>query len=467
MPMHLRVSALTLLFSIPLVLAQGQNAALGADLKGKVEEFSGTAGSCSGETCASSGKFLQGGIKEDAALRAWVRIVPGLGHALSAGGNGIAGQVVQFAGSAQYSPGQTTPPFRGLQPQKGVWTATPGVRTYGGVIPAISSYELRPANTLLYAPPRCEVAPATFKGVTSWAPGFAATKVNVSDSSTACNSSDRGDATTYKGVTSWMPDCKFSIDSGTKAGLLSGATTFNYKGVTVFDPSFKCENLDSRATKRESAVGSYKGVTAWTPGYNVSVVTSNNGVICWTPGRQVSVEVPGMIKNTLGGLWAASTQTPVPLRAAPGRLTLEREAEKVVAVPLPLTTTALSLPGVSSGTATNWEQWYKSVATAIYGRWQYAEVIPGHARVRVTVESNRNVSCELVSFNPVPDISRDVTAETNFRESAVKAVKLVNRWEIPEFPSYSDRQSVTFEVELKRTVDGPCGIDVPSLRAAK
>jgi hypothetical protein len=114
----------------------------------------------------------------------------------------------------------------------------------------------------------------------------------------------------------------------------------------------------------------------------------------------------------------------------------------------------------------SWDEWYKRVARAIYCRWQYAEVGPGVATVRMVVTKDRDISCQLIDFQPATDIKRDAVAETFFRESALKAVRMVTKFEIPELPTPLDSDKVVFDLDLKRVVDGPVGVDVASSRSA-
>ncbi len=79
----------------------------------------------------------------------------------------------------------------------------------------------------------------------------------------------------------------------------------------------------------------------------------------------------------------------------------------------------------------------------------------------MVVTRDRDISCQLIDFTPAPDIKRDVAAETLFRESAVKAVNMVTKFEIPDLPPL-DTDKVVFDLDLKRVVDGPIGVDVAS-----
>src|SRR5262249_31163290 len=103
-------------------------------------------------------------------------------------------------------------------------------------------------------------------------------------------------------------------------------------------------------------------------------------------------------------------------------------------------------------------------ATAIYSRWQHVQVGPGLATVLVTITKARDLSCRVIAFEPADSAERNATAESAFRDQALTAVRDVRTFEIPEFPSFAQQDQVTFEVELKRTIDGPIGIDISLLQ---
>jgi hypothetical protein len=63
-----------------------------------------------------------------------------------------------------------------------------------------------------------------------------------------------------------------------------------------------------------------------------------------------------------------------------------------------------------------------------------------------------------VDFTPVA--ARNVEQETEFRETAVNCVKAINKFEIPQFPASSDLQEVSFDLNMKRTVETQPQIDV-------
>jgi len=76
------------------------------------------------------------------------------------------------------------------------------------------------------------------------------------------------------------------------------------------------------------------------------------------------------------------------------------------------------------------------------------------------VDKNRDVDPQITDFIPVKANERDVAQETKFREAAVHAIKSVGLYEIPLFPVGSTRQKVTFEMDLRRSIDGPLGVSI-------
>ncbi|MCA9804701.1 MAG: hypothetical protein KC777_22175 [Cyanobacteria bacterium HKST-UBA02] len=172
------------------------------------------------------------------------------------------------------------------------------------------------------------------------------------------------------------------------------------------------------------------------------------GVVALSPGYQVHVAVPGATREGLGGSWSAQ----------------EASASSAAG----LNANPLLLKGISARpVALSWKQWFSLTAGAIYTRWRHAEVGPGTAQVQVTVTVNQDISGIVEDFTPAQGVERDVKAETDFREAALRSVDLISRYEIPKFPLGSERKKVVFNVELRRTVTGEAGFDVQSLANEK
>jgi hypothetical protein len=253
------------------------------------------------------------------------------------------------------------------------------------------------------------------------------------------------------------------------AGAASAITARVGPGVAAYAPQYEVHKIivTSQTLPYDPTSVTQRGVTSWAPGYEVSVTSRNKGVVVWTPGYELSRLVPGAIKETLSGLWHSGLSTP-PLIASQGVLPQPQFA-KVLVGTSPLVATGLLLPQLRAQALEkiSWDEWYKRVARAIYCRWQYAEVGPGIATVRMVVTKDRDISCQLIDFQPATDIKRDAVAETFFRESALKAVRMVTKFEIPELPTPLVSDKVVFDLDLKRVVDGPVGVDVASSRSAQ
>jgi hypothetical protein len=395
---------------------------------------------------AKSGKPLEGNVKQDASLNPSLRVLPAPDrHEIFTPFTRqdffpLNTDLVQYKGGVRYVGGKPAPLLNSLAP------TSDGRKS--GVIPPIYSYTLTPQNSVMWVAPGYEVSsaisqrkittstggqavPAMNKGVTTWEPGY--------ESSSVISSSHR-------------LLTKFPITTG---------------GVTTWEPGY--EVLQTRMLVQMTAPGREvtnvaqygPAMPSAPPNQQISVITSRHGVVCWTPGYEVSVQTPGLIKTSLGGLWYAPGST----TTSPGNLpTIKTFLEAVPGTPS-LVATPLLLPELRVNSADknlDWDGWYKRVAKAIYSRWQCAEVGPGSTTVRVIITTARDLSCQVVDFTPAEGIDRNVVAETSFREAAVRAVRDIRMFEIPELPPLAGHNEVTFDVEMRRTVDGPIGIDLAS-----
>jgi hypothetical protein len=193
------------------------------------------------------------------------------------------------------------------------------------------------------------------------------------------------------------------------------------------------------------------------------------GGITALPGYEVSYSAPGVAKQTLGGRWSAGSAAaaaPASLSAVAGALPRTKMFAQAVPVPV----SYMARPGLLSSISANqkvadWPTWYKVVANAIYSHWQTLDVCPGIAHLEVTVQAGHDVSGRVTDFTPAPDIERNTAAETQFRETAVGAVDHVGYFEVPDFPTKT--KAVVFDIDLKRTVDGPTGVTVVGASAKK
>jgi hypothetical protein len=187
------------------------------------------------------------------------------------------------------------------------------------------------------------------------------------------------------------------------------------------------------------------------------------GGVTSLPGYEVTISPPGLEKQTLGGVWSANYPAPanVPksLMASAGLLSPQRLFTR--AEPVTNMARAKMLPQFASGNnkCTNWGDWYRTVADAIYSRWQNIDVCPGTSKLEVTVKADHEISARVVEFVPAADIDRNVPRETEFRETSVRIVNNIGFFEIPDFPAPQTEQ-VVFNIDLKRTVDGPTGVSI-------
>ncbi|MBX9947586.1 MAG: hypothetical protein K2Y39_00350 [Candidatus Obscuribacterales bacterium] len=403
-------------------------------------------------------RLLNGSIKDEAPLNPSLILLPGAAdksRGLNGGLNGhqpVAGQVNQFSGNQHFFPGQASPspfgnPGSPLNAAAG-WATHP--------IPPLSSYTLTPRNGVMTFDPSYSVTPGTTtKGVTEIAPRYQSRQWQ-----------------TRNGVTSYVPGYEvsragqdqsgfkvqmFGPGMGLRGGPFSGGGGFKIEGdpvtkdgVTSYVPGYEVKKV----TEKRGTVSDY------TPGGLLTHTQSRSGVVTYAPGYEVSIMVPGYRKETLGGQYSAPTNSG--LLAHAGKLTAGggEFAEPVVAQETPMHADALLLPTLNATVAPTWNDWYHRVAGAIYARWQSVEVGPGVATVRVTVTKDRDLSAQVEDFQPADSVSRNVDAETNFKQCALNAVQLVKQYEIPKFPENADLPRVTFDLEMKRNVESRPGFDV-------
>lgn len=389
---------------------------------------------------SASMRVLQGGIKSDESLKSSLKVYPGAAN--NARGNLRAEQagepvsldagIQQYAGSAQYEPGKGAPRLDRPQPY--------GSRR-SGIIPPIHSYTMSPRASTIWVAPGYEVTPSNSSedslqylqihhetvpipksGITTYVPGYETTTSKTYEDPPPVR---------HGGMVSWVPGYDVTVTTN-----------------SLMPPiAVHCD------------VPSFKGVTSWERGYEVTISSSSPGQITYKPGHEVSIVVPGLVKNSLGGVWTASS---VPaLKATPKLLPTSEFAEVVVGPPPPMVASAKLLPGLRpSSESLNWQDFYARVAEDIYCRWQNAEVGPGLAKVSITVTKDRNMSCKPPEFEPYPGTTVSPESEIAFRQASVDAIHAVTKFEIPYFPSGSTCNAVTFEVELKRSVNGSSGFEV-------
>jgi len=435
---------------IASLIASGQ-AVLAQDLHGSVAK-EGAVGSVDASSTAkakSSTTTLQGGVKDDATLNSSLRLFPlSTDHTrlnVPVNKNSVSpfpqdAQLDQYAGSTHLTPGNSA---LGIN-----YDTTRATVIRSGVMPPISSYTFAPRNSVIWS-----------------APGFAVLPPSSVTESTYHSSSYNTDPTpvSHGGVTSYLPGFEVNTVSSYRVPI-AGPHTGSGSGLTLWAPGYEIEKVSTTVTPpmvvHDLNQTSVDGQTTVSSGYQSYRSVSRNGVVCWAPGYEISIEFPGMVKNSLGGVWS-TTNTVNELHARPGKLPPVRGGEnaQVVAVPTPLVASSHLLPGLHVlSEAPNWKQWYSSFADNALSRWHSVDVGPGVAKVRVVVARNRDVSCSVIDFTAVAE--RNANAETEFRETAVRCVSSINKFEIPQFPAGSDLQEVTFDLDMKRLVDGPSGISV-------
>ncbi|MBS1991937.1 MAG: hypothetical protein JSS83_15550 [Cyanobacteria bacterium SZAS LIN-3] len=204
------------------------------------------------------------------------------------------------------------------------------------------------------------------------------------------------------------------------------------------------------------------------PGDNETHYVTRNGVTT-APGFEVTITPPGLTRETLGGRWSTNppiSAVPVELSAVPGTMQSQHIFTRIE--PAAEVAKAGVLAQFQAGTCETWPQWYRAMARTIYTHWQMVDVCPGATKLEVTVKADHEISGRVIEFTPAADIERNVPRETQFRETAVQIVNQIGFFEVPDFPKTPNSPAtnqVVFDIDLKRTVDGPTGISVVGVPA--
>ena len=395
---------------------------------------------------AQATKTLTGGVKNDAALQSSVHLTPQNGRSnnpLEAGTNGagLNGAIDSTGGSLSGGG------FTGI----GGVQQFSGSRMSGATTP-ITTYTLSPRTSVMQIPGTTIVAPPnTFHGVQNY-DGFGGT-IEHSQSGTTGGAFPYAGSTysTTHGITTaggysvrpiltpgdglGRPEWDFSFWSSI------GRTTSTNHGVTY------AAGLEPKSGEGQHEKLSYGGAATST-----SIISAHDGVVSYVPGYEVRVSSVGVQKQTLGAIWS------VPEVKPPNALSGEVH---------PLLAKAQLLPSLLPKTekVTNWELWYSRVSSSIYGKWKYADVGPGTAKVRVTIGADKQVSAQIVDFTPAHDVERDPATEATFRETALRAIRLLTPDEIPPFPADTNMAKVTVDVDLQRDTSVGAGFDVAKAEA--
>jgi hypothetical protein len=400
-----------------------------------------------GAACAQSApnnKMLTGGVKNDASLQSSVHLTPeSANKAPVANYKGSAGGTVLNTGIDGAS--ASAPLGGGLQQYSGSHLT--------GATTPITTYTLTPHTSVMQIPGATIITPASsYRGVQNY-DGFGGTiqQITPATAGGATAPTYGTQYTTTHGVTTAggytahpiltpgtipvPPDWEFSFWSS------ASRTTTNH-GVTY------AAGLEPKHVEPgEETKLSYGG-----PATSTTVFGARDGVVSYVPGYEVRVSSTGVQKQTLGGMWS------VPEIKTPGALSGEVH---------PLLAKAQLLPSLlpKADKVTSWELWYNRVSAAIYSKWKYADVGAGTAKVRVTISADKQVSAQILDFTPAGDVARDASTETTFRETALRAVRLLTPDEIPAFPADANTSKVTVDVDMQRDANTGSGFDVAKAEA--
>jgi len=336
------------------------------------------------------------------------------------------------------------------------------------MIPPISSYTLKPHNSLIWTAPGFEFTPGVSEGgsvqgqaiqsrngVTSWSTGYEVTRQSNQTQETA-------NATSKSGVTTWIASYQVrSVQEHEPEPTVVG------RGVTTFVRGYEvnsvlAQNLCSDTQNSDSYVQNSHGITELaTHSVSSSSRTSvayGNGVVSWSPAFQVAASSNEVVKETLGGSWSFKPFRVPNLSAIPKG---NSELVQITGMPMPLVATGKLLPGLTTPQRPkSWDNWYSQTAQCLYSRWQDVEASSGTAKMNITVNKYRTVFCQCIGFEAAAGTAPSREQESAFRETAVSAINSLSRYEIPEFPADTNCNEVNFTIEMKRTVDGAKGFQV-------
>lgn len=432
----------------------------GKDLNGNLNQNSG------------SGLVLQGGIEDGGSLNHSAKLTPDR-----------ASKPMLLKGETK----QVNFPLAGFNdhaPQKPISmspvSATPAIPTGAPhFIPPISSYSLNPRIGVITTPGYSVPSTTTVKGVSSYVPGFEVTSVKTNDHVVNTQTLRHSDSITRSGgVTSYIPGLSvqtvssvyYGTGTGGGNGRAIGRGVMSYvSGYEVATVPTVVRNSVSSMSSDSKVVTTHGGVTSYVPGFATTIAAVPKTSSTWNPGHVETVAMADFSKNTISGVWySPSTVDSIPQLVA-NTETLPSNRQYVTPIiaddnkGLRATAQILSVPHSSMGA--DWDAWYDKIGRSIYSRWERAEVGPGAAKVRITVDQFRNLSCQVVGFRTAAYAEADSISETAFRVTALRAVNDLSQYEIPELPPLPvNKHSVTFDLEMSRTVNGPSGFIVAAPR---
>lgn len=421
---------------------------------------------------SGSGLVLQGGIEDGGSLNHSAKLIPD--HASKPTVlNGDAKQVnLPIADSKDPAPKKPI----SMYPV----SATPATPTGAPhFIPPISSYGLSPRIGVITTPGYNVPSVTTVKGVSSYVPGFEVSTVKTNDHVVNVQQFRGSDGIISSGgVTSYVPGLSVqtvrSIYYGTGTGGGNGRATGS--GVMSYVSGYEVASVPAvnysgvrSMSSDNNAVTTRSGITSYVPGFEVTIAAAPKTSNTWVPGHIETIAMADFNKNTISGVWSSpSTLETMPqLVAGTESLPTNRiYVQPIIADDhkgLKATAQILSVPHSSMGA--DWDAWYDKIGRSIYSRWERAEVGPGSAKVRITVDQFRSLSCEVVGFRTAAYAEADSVSETAFRVTALRAVNDLSQYEIPELPPLpANKHAVTFDLEMSRAINGPTGFIVAAPR---
>lgn len=420
---------------------------------------------------------LQGGIQEKATVHPGVTLFSGSSaSAPLEGGTGV----VQFSGGTRMYQGRPSPYLHSQVPS--VVSNSPYLQSQAnnlqsqlaarsGSIPALTTYTLAPGIKQYGLEPYVTHTPSTVShGVSYWGEaGSNTTTTHVQAVQTRNGVSTYSPGLEVTSVPSTPPSqpsglvCAFHAAHGSLPCLCNGKQGWSPKPEEHEDP--KVEQLigDRRINSGVvSTPATNTSAVSFTRGGEVNVYSQHAGVSTYAPGYSVTINSPNLRAETLSGKW--STNLPKELSARPLGVTaqtppFEPTFVNIQRLPEEKMATAMAVPNSNKPSA-SWHDWFHDVAQVIYAHWQYADVGVGTARLSVTVTPERIFSAQVVDFIPADGVPRNVKIETKFRESALAAANKVEAYTVPQFPTGGTSKPITFDIDLRRTVDGPAGATV-------
>ncbi|HEY9773029.1 MAG TPA: hypothetical protein V6C81_04405 [Planktothrix sp.] len=484
-------SAVVLSISLLTGISAVTGSVFAEPLQGNVEQRD----EASGKPAA---KPLQGGVKNDATLQNSLKIIPGMmdkqknilpGSAKQTYGR-PDGEIEQYEGGVNKSPPLKDPRPAGAS----ATTLTPHV------IAPVSTYFVTPKNGIMNWDPdygaktfqeketrilnvagHASDSVTTHNGVTTYDSEYATGSSKVSTTSTIhVPGSNSSVTTTQSGVSVYEPGFEVGVVPGDRAPSVMGFTSRN-----TVNSSTPGQDITGGVT-REGVTSfvaatdvkpafSQHGITTYDPAYQVSISTERDGMICWQSNPQSNQMTTALRKETLGGVYYTRDPLPEGLRASPGKLVLNRVPIFVQPVGMPMQTPLVAqglllpqLRSLNNDKNLTWKKWYDRLGQAIYARWQYCDVVPGIAHVKIDVDRDRTMKAEVVGFDPGPYAAKvDADTQKAFSQAAIGAINRVTQFEVPQFPeAATDVQRVTIYVDMKRSVDSNAGFTVATSSAS-